>query len=953
MAKARPQAERKNEQNRSRAAGAPSAGAHGAETRQSTPGTADRWTALEWGAFAGLCLLLFYPPYFRGLFFPKEQLITLIITLVVFMLWWVARWRRGDAVLLQEPLDYVALALVGAYVLSLFIAVNPRAAIQEVLKNLNYFLIYWLVSRTAREAGGLRIGPFRFSPLRIILNVMLASAVGVAVVGVGVAAGTFQYNGAFDGLRISSTLQYPNTLAAYLTAAFFLALALALEAERRWLRFLYAAAAQALFLPFVLTYSRGAWLAFPIVTLVFILMLPRSKRLPGLLMLGAVAPPAAIGIPLFLKGLSAKQATTIWAGYGASTIVAAMLTPLAGWLAALPRRVPGKVRFAALAAAAATVIAAAWFGAALVAARPLAAQGAGQTAPPRHYSELVWGLQRDAEHILSFEVSAAGPTDKEAWRVSIDGYNPDGQLTSLGNLTGNPEAGWTTREVKFKTRAGGGRVVVRLAATPPEATATFRNVRLIEPDGASRHLSFFWAKALPQAVLDRLLSITTGDFSAVQRGYFNRDALKIVRDYPVLGAGGGGWAALYFKYQSFAYFTTQVHNHLMQTWVETGTVGLLTLLGLWTTFAYAWWRARRAFPAHAILLAGTCAIALALTGHSLIDFNLSLSAVGFFLWAAMGVSGAVRWQADAAGQVAMSSRRTALVRPASQRFWGIACLTTVAALAAGAGALLAGVTYGAEGARALTGGNAAQAQTLFARAIQWDPWTPTFHLDLAQAEEILARNADDASASANRSRLLANADAHMRRGLQLDSFNPQFRTIYGSFLLRTGRLAEGVGALETALALQPFEFRRYENLAGAYFEVVRHLIERSDRSEDRQQAQVYLARLAALPQRVAAQRAKQPEDVLSYMNMPERTALFALSVGKGLALVKQPEQARSFLDTSSKDQATQAEALLWLAALAEREGNATKRGELLGQALKLRGQLQQEWPRVLQLLQRA
>ncbi|MBS3947535.1 MAG: hypothetical protein KGZ57_04380, partial [Dethiobacter sp.] len=39
--------------------------------------------------FVGLCILLFYPPYLRAMFFTEEQLPTHLLTYVLFILWWV------------------------------------------------------------------------------------------------------------------------------------------------------------------------------------------------------------------------------------------------------------------------------------------------------------------------------------------------------------------------------------------------------------------------------------------------------------------------------------------------------------------------------------------------------------------------------------------------------------------------------------------------------------------------------------------------------------------------------------------------------------------------------------------------------------------------------------------------------------------------------------------------
>jgi O-antigen ligase len=57
-----------------------------------------------------------------------------------------------------------------------------------------------------------------------------------------------------------------------------------------------------------------------------------------------------------------------------------------------------------------------------------------------------------------------------------------------------------------------------------------------------------------------------------------RCAVEIVKDHPIIGAGAGGWEALYRQYQNYSYWTTETHSHFLQVWVETGTL-VVSILG--------------------------------------------------------------------------------------------------------------------------------------------------------------------------------------------------------------------------------------------------------------------------------------------------------------------------------------------------------------------------------------
>ena len=112
----------------------------------------DKKGGLFWIVLTGLCALMLYPPFFRGLFFSREFLPTHAFSALLFGLWWIYKLSvKKDASFLTHPLDYAVLGLVAAYAISLIPAVNTRAAIGELLKNSNYFIAFWLAAEMTRE----------------------------------------------------------------------------------------------------------------------------------------------------------------------------------------------------------------------------------------------------------------------------------------------------------------------------------------------------------------------------------------------------------------------------------------------------------------------------------------------------------------------------------------------------------------------------------------------------------------------------------------------------------------------------------------------------------------------------------------------------------------------------------------------------------------------------------
>lgn len=238
----------------------------------------------------------------------------------------------------------------------------------------------------------------------------------------------------------------------------------------------------------------------------------------------------------------------------------------------------------------------------------------------------------------------------------------------------------------------------------------------------------------------RLLNITWRDI----RLAYNLDALKIIRDHPVLGTGGRGWERLYFRYQDFYYYASEVHNGYSQAAVEAGVPAGLALGGFAVGVLATAWRSRQPDDPASALPWACGAAALAILAHSLLDFDLSYLSILALVWAlaaaAQGArAGGAAVRAPAARQAVAPEAAAPWAAPepgglAAGARWGVPALALAAAGLVTLGATQGYAAWAVRRADALlAAGNSAGAAALLAPAARLAPLSPDPWARLAQA----------------------------------------------------------------------------------------------------------------------------------------------------------------------------------------------------------------------------
>ena len=449
--------------------------------------------------------LIFYPPFVMGLFFNRDVFLYHIFTAVVFMLLWIDKIRRKDYSFLHTPLDWAVLVFVGAYLLSLIGAVHPGEAFYGFLRVLNYFVIFWIISQVLKK----------IELAETILRVILAAGVGIAVIGIMAALGYSEVHAAFKDGVICSTLQYPNTLAAYLSIVVLIGIALWTREERSSRQFIYLLAGSIMSLAVLASLSKGAWLIYGLGALLLVLGMPGVAKIKAL--------------------------------YG---LAFSFIGGLASYVKFYPVIISEQ--------------------------------------PDKAAVYLLIGLLASVLGLL-------------LWRGFIYLYNSWGA--------------WVTTVA--------GVIAVLIAAIP----AVRLGLKSLGEQNLIRELS-------------GLLNFQSSSF--VSRMDFNRWGWEIVKDNPINGTGAGGWNALYHQYQDYLVWTTEAHNHFLQVWIESGTIGFLAFIIILGMFCYFLYHIRKRIDKdNWILTWGVATAAISLLAHSVIDFDMSYGAIAIVLWSLIAVINAM------------------------------------------------------------------------------------------------------------------------------------------------------------------------------------------------------------------------------------------------------------------------------------------------------------------------
>ncbi len=350
---------------------------------------------------------------------------------------------------------------------------------------------------------------------------------------------------------------------------------------------------------------------------------------------------------------------------------------------------------------------------------------------------------------------------------------------------------------------------------------------------------FMGQKVMPASIANRLSNISLSDLSVVERFYFYRDAFEVVKDYPVLGVGGGGWNSAYTGYQSLLYYTTEVHSHPLQVWVETGTLGFLFYVLIWIGLGITLSRVMRKVESPeyraAAWVSGIAALTVSM--HSAIDFSLSLGAVAILMWALIGLTRGI----ERMGTGDALNEKT-IAGPTVRTAAGIIMAGIFLVIS---GSLSIAAYTERQAGEAYNSGNVQRAVELFEKAKKFDPLNYNYPMYLAQMYNYQAYQQRNIM-------LTRTAVENAKKAAELNEKAPQPLWVLAETYLGAQMPMEAAAAAEQAVQAVPWRQEGYNNLARIYLSAGNYLIQMGQPNN----ARTVLEKVLKLPEMIDRQVAK-------------------------------------------------------------------------------------------------
>lgn len=564
-------------------------------------------------------VILIVAPFNGGSYFRNKYILLIAFISILFALLIVLKNNISkNSPIIHNYIDIGVIAFALSYIFSSIFAISSMDGLDGLLIYISLFMIYKISSYLSSIE----------TTKKVLNNTLILTIFIVAIFSMFGAADIIKLNGVFGwGDRLMGLYQYPNATASVLAAGFIFTLITLISEENKNLRLVYFTLMTTVLLAFLETKSRGGILILAIVWIITIILADDKSRLYGFiytLFSGIVS--IAVYSKINASFISKEGFVPVFLIFIIATVLLALIIEYCRkYLDKISVKV---IRYAFLSLIVLSVV---FIMLAFNITSPLQIS---KDNPQRGYE--IYEVKPESKYV--FEIHGQGLIDINNIVVKVNSIDKARIRTEIAS--GQYELDDNKTELlSFKTLDSTEYISLDFINGEDNSKTEITKVLLKHEDTGQliKEIKLKY-KFIPDDIAKKINEINLKTESSSERFIFVKDGLKIVKDYPIFGAGYKSWGKLYTKYQSYSYTSREAHNFYLQTAVEAGIVGFIILV---TTLILALYALIKLYiikkdrdRLYIIALGGFIAV---LFGHALIDFDFSLYAIAMLAWTSLGM----------------------------------------------------------------------------------------------------------------------------------------------------------------------------------------------------------------------------------------------------------------------------------------------------------------------------
>lgn len=401
--------------------------------------------------------------------------------------------------------------------------------------------------------------------------------------------------------------------------------------------------------------------------------------------------------------------------------------------------------------------------------------------------------------------------------------------------------------------------------------------------------------------------------SLSHRANFIEDAVKMIKDRPIFGWGGGGWQEAYHSYQSYNYSSNQVHSYYIQVAVETGIVGLSVLIGLWLAFFVSAYKAfRKNINLSDKVLTITMVISVFMLGtHASMDFDLSLSAISLIMYSFIAIIRNKTFSRTE-GEKSLGFGNTIIPRINFAIFLGVGVIVILYSAC-----LITSEQYLADTRVYISRNNIKSAIDSLGKAGMYNPFNAQLNAALGELYSHIGQK--------------DKALTETRKAISKSKYDAQLQATMASMALERGDSKEAVRHIEETVRLTPWVIGSYE--AAGYVYRTAGLIE--VKKNNRSLANEFFTECSKLPDLISNRLNEQDQEKKKLNQKFYITEKIMLNSGVSNLFLGNFSKAEQQLHGVVLDKSLRGEASAWLSLLSEKLGDSASVDAYLGKAREI------------------